>query len=249
MSMCLVWTLRLSAVAALPLFFGCGGGSSESSSVLAPVELTTSPESRSFKQIAVLPPAAQPAFQPRPITTPSIFRPASEESKNEASAVHLQLLSPDGVQASSLELPPVRGVGYATVKARILSVRAGGGTPVDNLRPYCLSAVRCEYRVAGRDGVDTVYVVKLPDEDLARLSASGNDILISGKQTTMQVRSPVTVTLEVGRFASTARLAYLDADATQEPIAQGAQSTSAEPMPRPITPFGSRYPFSGAPAS
>ena len=248
MSICLKWTPRLSALAVLPVFLGCGGGSSEpSDAVLEPVELTASPEIRSFKQVVVSPVAAQPSATARPVTTPKIFRSASEEPRSEEIAVHLQLLSPDGVQASSLELPPVRGVGYATVKAKISNVRAGGETPVDNVRPYCSSSVQCEYRVAGRERLDLMYVVKLPDENVARLSAAGNEILVTAKQTNLPVRTPVTITLEIGKHTSTARVAYLGPDATQEAaVAQETQTTTAAPQPRPIKPAGSRYPFSGA---
>ena len=246
MSMCLKWIPRLGALTVLPVFLGCGGGSSEPpSAVLAPVEWAASPESPSIKQVVVPLAAAQPSITAKPVATPSIFRSASEEPKSEETAVHLQLLSPDGVQTSSLELPPVRGVGYATVKAKISNVRASGDTPVDSVRPYCPSSVRCEYRVAGRDRLDLMYVVKLPDENVARLSAAGNDILVTAKQTNLPVRTPVTITLEIGKHTSTARVAYLGADATQETMAQETQ-TATVPIPRPIKPAGSRYPFSGA---
>jgi hypothetical protein len=141
-------------------------------------------------------------------------------------------------------LPPVRGMGYATVKARISSVRASGDTPVDNVRPYCPSSVQCEYRVAGRDRLDLTYVVRLPDENVARLSAAGNDILVIAKQTSLPMRTPVTITLDIGKHTSTARVAYLGADGMQEAMAQETQSATV-PMPRPISPAGSRYPFSG----
>ena len=244
MSMCRKWTPRLGALAVLPVFLGCGGGSSEpSSAVLAP--LTASPESQSFKEVVVWPVPARASISARPVTTPSIFRSASGQPGSVETAVHLQLLGPDGVPASSLELPPVRGVGYASVKARISSVRAGGETPVDNVRPFCPSSVQCEYRVAGRDRLDLRYVVKLPDENVARLSATGNEILVTAKQTNLPVRTPVTITLEIGNHTSSARVAYLGIDATQESIAQETQTTTV-PMPRPIKPAGSRYPFSGA---
>lgn len=247
MTICLKWCLRLGALAVLPVFFGCGGGSSEPpSAVLAPVEMTASLGSQSFKQAELQPAVVQPAVRARPIATPSTFRSAPDDSRGEETAVHLQLLSPEGVHASSLELPPVRGVGYATVKAKISSVRAGGETPVDEVRPYCPSSVQCEYRATGRDRLDHVYVVKLPDENVARLSAAGNEILVTAKQTNLPVRTPVTITLQIGKHASTARVAYLGADATQEPIAQDTQTTTAAPVPQPIRPAGSRYPFSGA---
>jgi hypothetical protein len=248
MSICLNWIAKPSAALAMLLvLFGCGGGSSEpSGAVLAPVELTASPEGRSSKQAELQPAAAQIAVRARSVATPSVFRSASEDSRSEEAAVHLQLLSPDGVQASSLELPPVRGAGYATVKAKILSVRAGGETPVEDVRPYCPSSAQCEYRIVGRNRLDLVYVVKLPDDHVARLSAAGNEILITAKQTNMPVRTPVTITLEVGKHASTARVAYLGADATQEAAAQETPTTTAAPMPQAIKPAASRYPFSGA---
>jgi hypothetical protein len=167
------------------------------------------------------------------------------QAGSEETAVQLQLLGPEGILASSLELPPVRGVGYATVKARISSVRAGGETPVDNVRPYCPSTVQCEYRVADRERLDLVYVVKLADENVARLSASGNDILVTAKQTNLPVRTPVTITLAIGRHSSTVRVAYLGSDAAQEAAAQESQGSTVS-MPRPIKPAASRFPFSGA---
>ena len=244
MSMCLKWASRLSAFAVLPVFLGCGGGSSDPPIAdLAPV--TASPESRPFRTVVVSPAAAQASVSARPVTAPSILRSASGAPSSDETAVHLQLLSPDGVQASSLELPPVRGVGYASVKAKISSVRAGGETPVDNVRPSCPSSAQCEYRVASRDRLDLVYVVKLSDENVARLSAAANEILVTAKQMNLPVRTPVTITLAIGKHTSTARVAYLGTDATQEAIAQETQ-TSTVPMPRPIKPAGSRYPFSGA---
>lgn len=244
-SVCRKWSLRLGGLAVLPVFLGCGGGSSETPNAAeAPVELTASSESPSFKAV-LQPAAAQLAVRARLVTTPSTFRAASEEPRSEETAVHLQLISPDGVQASFLELPPVRGAGYATVKAKISSLRAGGETPVDEGRPYCPSSVQCEYRTVGRDRLELVYVVKLPDESAARLSAAGNDILITAKQTNVPVRTPVTITLQIGKHTSTARLAYLGADATNEITAQETR-TAPVPMPRPIEPAAKRYPFLGA---
>jgi len=248
MSIFLRWIARLSALAMLPVLSGCGGGSSEASGVvLAPLGLTASPESGAFKQAEHQPAAAQSPVRASSLATPgSILRSVSEEPGSEETAVHLQLLSPDGVQASSLELPPVRGVGYATVTAKISSVRAGGETPVDGARPSCPSNARCEYRVVGRNRLDLVYAVKLNDDSVARLSAAGSEILVTAKQTNMPVRTPVTITLEVGKHVSTARLAYLGLEATQETMAQENSSVMVAPMPQPIKPAGSRYPFSGA---
>ena len=248
MSNSLHWIARLSALAILPVFFGCGGGSNEAPGVvLAPLGLTASPESGAFKHAEHQPAAAQSPVRASSVVIPSsILRSVSEEPGSEETAVHLQLLSPDGVQASSLELPPVRGVGYATVKAKISSVRAGGETPVDEARPYCSSNARCEYRVVGRNRVDLVYAVKLNDDSVARLSASGNEILVTARQTNMPVRTPVTITLEVGKQVSTARLAYLGPEATQETIAQESSTVIVAPMPQAIKPAGSRYPFSGS---
>jgi hypothetical protein len=247
MSICLKWSLWLGVFAVMPSLFGCGGGGGETpGAVVAPVESTASPESQSFKEAVLQPVAAQLPVRARSVTSPHIFRAASQEPRSEDVAVHLQLLSPDGVQASSLELPPVRGVGYATVRARISSVRAGGETPVDEARPYCPSSVQCEYRTADRGRLDLVYVVKLPDESVARLSAAGNEILVTAKQTAMPVRTAVTIALQVGKHTSTARVAYLGAAATIETSAQGTQSLAAAPVLQPIKPAGSRYPFADA---
>lgn len=253
--------LHWAGWAALCAVAGCGGGGGEpgitgaSGAGSAAVQMDGQTErGATLLALVVATEDPQGPVRIKPPTLPDALKAADLDARGEEGGlVQLTLKGPEGPQASSLELASVRGVGYPSVRAKVVSVRTNGDAPVASFRAQCASTSECNFRVPLRDGAQQLYVLRIPEDAAARLlpSEAEGEVLVVAQQVAMPARTAVTLTLEADRHASSARIAYLGPDATtQAAVAAPAPANGAvpaSPLGTPaswaIDPPSRRYPF------
>lgn len=256
--------VRWAGWAALCALAGCGGGQTGGgASDAGPASVQVEAQAEGGVTLLGLvvaneepqvPPGPQAPVRMKPPSLPEALKAADvgDARREDRGLVHLTLIGPEGAQASSLELAPVRGVGYPSVRARVSSVRTNGHAPVASLRAQCPSASECTFRAPLPDGAERMYVLRIPQDSAARLLSgeAEGEVLVVAQQVAVPQRTVVTLTLESGRQTSSARVAYLGPDATRAATvapapAEGTVSASPlhTPASRTIESPTRRYPF------
>jgi hypothetical protein len=83
-------------------------------------------------------------------------------------------------------------------------------SPVAGVQAYCATPLRCEYLPPRSAAQAERYIVSLPDDSVARLSATEGMIAISARYLEVERPSIVSVTLTVdGQPPVTKRITYM----------------------------------------
>ncbi len=159
--------LGVAIVASLSSLVGCGGTepsfSEGSSAILGAQAQTPAPATRSETAAAI---------------------PAPSAAKSDAAPTQAVGLSPydvrlDDEDGPTLELAPMDGRGYPTVRVRVVLRGERFISPVANVLAYCATPTRCEYLPPRNGDHPLKYTVSIGEDSIARLSPTGDMIAVT----------------------------------------------------------------------
>ena len=193
--------LAIAIVTSLSSLVGCGGSEP---SFIGGSSANASPE------------AQAPAPAPRPETAagvpaPSAAKPdAAPTQAAGASGYDMRLYDENGLAAPTLELAPVNGRVYPTVRVLVVSRGPRVISPVANLQAYCATPTRCEYLPPRNADRALKYTVSIGEDSIARLSPAKDMIAVTIRELKVVEPFIVTVTLTVeGQPPVTKQIKYL----------------------------------------
>lgn len=190
----------------------CGGGEAPAATTSAgPSGSRFDRVSTTARNDAATPPARAASTPLAPVSAGPAAPPVPARLPAR-SEVFLQL-QVDHAVASHLESRAVRGRGYEPVRIILGSSHVGHETPLDASVPYCESERRCVFRGPSGPANADGYVLTIPADVPAALTAAGHTVFLQPHALQFERRTPVTVTLvRPGLAPSTATVAFLGAD-------------------------------------
>jgi len=183
----------------------CGGAPDADET---PTTTAVAPES---KDLATASTAAAPRAGASGAAIANVTPPRGSANLAEPTgAYEIRLFDQNGWPRETFELVPARGIGYQTVHAAVVLRGSKTLSPVAGVQAYCATPLRCEYLPPRSADHAERYTISLPDDSVARLSATEGMIAISARYLEVERPSIVSVNLTVdGQPPVTKRIMYM----------------------------------------
>ena len=108
------------------------------------------------------------------------------------------------------QLDPRQGKGYQPLRAFIYVKGMPRNTsPVASIKPVCMVPTRCEYLPPRKSGLAERYIVSIPDDSVAQLSADEDVVVVSTRHLGLANAATVDLTLTIpGQRTVVKRIVY-----------------------------------------